>query len=81
MMMIEKMARGIAANAIGADVWDHMASAQRVMFCAQACAALQAMLEPNEGMIEAGDAELNDRYCNMAKRGYRAMIRAALEEK
>jgi hypothetical protein len=42
MDLVERVAWAIAANAIGADVWDGMASTQRGMFRAQAQAAIEA---------------------------------------
>jgi len=78
MTMIERVARGIAAKAVGADVWGRMASTQRAMFRAQAVSALAVLADPDDAMIAAG--ELECRLQHSAKRVLAAMIQAAIDE-
>jgi len=72
MTMIEKIARAMAASdKMDCDEWGGL-------YQERARAALQAMLEPSEGMVEAGNDWV---ITEDGRKVFTAMIRAALEEK
>lgn len=87
MNMIEKMARAIMMSRGGCDVTDWREAewnpnvAQAI---SDARAALQAMLEPSEGMVEVGDDTEVDGVSLLSPgeslHVWQSMIRAALEE-
>jgi len=77
--MREKMARAIHKISPDYDVpWDEMHQGIRDLFLADADAALAALEEPTDAMVEAGYAALTDNKPDPADI-YQAMIRAAGE--
>lgn len=87
MNMVEKVARAIddaACKHTGEKSMFNIASEDEIEFInALAHAAIEAMREPNEGMIEAGAWETSSGKIigsNGANNCYRSMIDAALKE-
>lgn len=86
MTMLEKMARAICKSAYGKspgsdpENWERFADLYWMNHLDGARAALQAMLEPSEGMVAAGKECWPPRSFP-TKASFRAMIQAALEGK
>jgi molecular chaperone DnaK (HSP70) len=78
--MIERVARALAENERGADLWDEISNDSDIDYIGKnefrdlARAAIEAMREPTEGMVEAANLhESNGVYAD-----WQAMIDEAL---
>lgn len=83
MNMIERVARAIHCNISSDYCWPYMLDDEKELYRIYARAALIAMREPDEAMVEAGQAtecEHGDMTCGAAN-AWRAMIEVALNEK
>lgn len=83
MSMRERIARGIyeKRNGVGAAPWAIRSNAHKEPYLMDADAALDALMEPTEGMIGAFHRMCDDNGTCLVKPGFQAMIRAAQEGK
>lgn len=79
--MLEKVARAIAAG--NRQLWEALSTASQASYLRAARAAVQALLEPDEGMVEAGEDAMiytdSDFIRNQAERVFRAMLLPLIE--
>ena len=78
MDMIERVARNLHDEWFGVGGWSSLSDHDRKRWVFMARAAIEAMMEPTEGMLSAGETALPSPVPLRAS--YNAMIRAALEE-
>lgn len=78
---LERVARAIYADMGKDDDWDTLPAQFHDAFVSAAKAALTALLEPDEGMVEAGDKAVGDicsHWPEAARDLFTAMFRQAL---